>query len=120
VHVAIAAAGGALPEATPGALNLAAPVRDGERVYVPVAGEAVPAPAAVTPAPVSSGPAGPLDLNQATVAELDDLPGVGPATAQAIVDHRQQNGPFASVDDLESVRGIGPAKLQAIRDLVRV
>ena len=63
-------------------------------------------------------PAGPVDLNRATAAELDLLPGIGPATAQAIVDHREANGPFASVDDLEAVRGIGPAKLEAIRPLV--
>ena len=63
-------------------------------------------------------PTGPVDLNRATAAELDALPGIGPATAQAIVDHREANGPFASVDDLEAVRGIGPAKLEAIRPLV--
>ena len=63
-------------------------------------------------------PAGPVDLNRATAAELDALPGIGPATAQAIVDHREANGPFASVDDLEQVRGIGPAKLATIRPLV--
>ena len=53
-------------------------------------------------------------------AELEELPGVGPATATAIVEHRDEHGPFASVDDLTDVRGIGPAKLDAIRDLVRV
>ena len=63
-------------------------------------------------------PTGPVDLNRATAAELDALPGIGPATAQAIVDHREANGPFVSVDDLEAVRGIGPAKLEAIRPLV--
>ena len=66
----------------------------------------------------TSPPTGPVDLNRATAAELDALPGIGPATAQAIVDHREANGPFASVDDLEAVRGIGPAKLEAIRPLV--
>ena len=63
-------------------------------------------------------PAGPIDLNVATAADLDDLPGIGPATAQAIVDHREEHGPFASVDDLEAVRGIGPAKLEAVRERV--
>ena len=62
----------------------------------------------------------PLDLNRATAGELAELPGIGPATAQAIVDHRSANGPFASVDELEDVRGIGPAKLEAIRSLVSV
>ena len=79
-------------------------------------------PAAVERRPdgVGAVPAGPIDLNHATVDELDVLPGIGPATAAAIVDHREQNGPFATVDDLEDVRGIGPAKLEAIRDLVTV
>ena len=63
---------------------------------------------------------GPVDLNRASAAELDELPGIGPATAAAIVEHREQHGPFASVEDLEAVRGIGPAKLDALRDLVRV
>jgi competence protein ComEA len=117
VQAAVEAAGGAVPGADPGALNLAAPVGDGERVYVPMVGETVPianGPPAVTVAP------GPVDLNQASAAELDGLPGIGPATAAAIVEHREQNGPFASVEDLEAVRGIGPAKLDALRDLVRV
>jgi competence protein ComEA len=120
VHAALDAAGGSLPEAATDALNLAAPLADGERVYVPVVGESVPPPPDPAPAGASSppAPAGPVDLNRATAAELDLLPGIGPATAQAIVDHRQANGPFASVDDLEAVRGIGPAKLEAIRPLV--
>jgi competence protein ComEA len=119
VHGALDAAGGATADAAPGALNLAAPLSDGARIYVPAIGEEVPPPSPV-PAAGPTTPAGPLDLNRATADELDRLPGVGPATAQAIVDHRTTNGPFASVDDLEAVRGIGPAKLDAIRDLVRV
>ena len=63
---------------------------------------------------------GPIDLNTATPAELEELPGIGPATATTIVEHREGHGPFASVDDLSEVSGIGPAKLEAIRDLVRV
>ena len=65
-------------------------------------------------------PSGPLDLNTATLEQLDALPGIGPATAQAILDQRDKVGRFASVDDLLDVRGIGPAKLDAIRDLVTV
>lgn len=117
VESALLAAGGPTAEADPGALNLAALVADGERVYVPVVGEAPP------PAPAGGStpaPAGPIDLNRATVDQLDELPGIGPATATAIVDHRTANGPFASVEDLEAVRGIGPAKLDALRDLVAV
>jgi len=114
---AVAAAGGAVPGAEVDALNLAAPLTDGERVYVPVEGEAVPQP------PPRAGPPGtvaaaPIDLNRATADELDALPGIGPSTAQAIVAHRDANGPFASIDDLEEVRGIGPAKLEALRPLV--
>ena len=122
VHAALDAAGGSLAEAATDALNLAAPLADGERVYVPVVGESVPPPPAppADAAASPSVPAGPVDLNRATAAELDLLPGIGPATAQAIVDHREANGPFASVDDLEAVRGIGPAKLEAIRPLVAV
>jgi len=117
VQAALEAAGGAVPGADPGALNLAAPVGDGERVYVPMVGETVPI---ATGSPAVTVAPGPVDLNQASAAELDGLPGIGPATAAAIVDHREQNGPFASVEDLEAVRGIGPAKLDALRDLVRV
>lgn len=114
---ALAAAGGAAADAQPDAVNLAAPLVDGVRVYVPRQGEPVPATAVV--GPVSSGaPAGPIDLNGATVDLLDTLPGVGPATAAAIVAYRTDHGPFASVDDLAKVRGIGPAKLEAIRSMV--
>jgi competence protein ComEA len=119
---AIEAAGGLAPDADGSRLNLAAPLVDGERVYVLRVGE----PAAPVVAPsgsVAAGPgaaAGPLDLNTADEAALDDLPGVGPATAAAIVAHRAQIGRFTSVDQLLDVRGIGEAKLEAIRDLVRV
>jgi competence protein ComEA len=112
----IDAAGGAVPGAAPDQLALAALLSDGERVYVPRVGEAVPPPVAGG----SGGtPAGPLDLNRATIEELEELPGVGPATAQAIVDHRERNGPFGAVEELLDVRGIGEAKLDALRDLVR-
>lgn len=123
VHAAIDAAGGLLAEADPAALNLAARLTDGERVYVSRVGEVPPVVAAPERSPGSSvplGPTGPIDLNRASVSELDELPGVGPTTAEAIVDHREQQGPFATVDDLDAVRGIGPAKLEAIRDLVQV
>jgi competence protein ComEA len=122
VHVAIDAAGGPLPRAAPSALNLAAPLVDGERIYVPRVGENVPVAAVDVATSGADGvePSGPIDVNHATVEQLDELPGIGPATAAAIVDHREQNGPFAGVEDLEAVRGIGPAKLEAIRDLVSV
>lgn len=128
VHDAIEAAGGPSADADLDGLNLAATVADGQRVYVPVAGEVDPAsvPAggvdAMAEGP-TAGPPGagePVDLNAATAAELETLPGIGPATAAAIVDDRDRHGPFASVDELERVPGIGPAKLAAVADLVTV
>lgn len=117
---ALAAAGGPTADADVDALNLAAPVLDGDRIVVPVPGDDPAVGGHVHAAgDASSGvPAGPIDLNSATVAELETLPGVGPATAAAIIDERDSGGPFAAVDDLERVRGIGPAKLEALRDLV--
>jgi competence protein ComEA len=120
VHDAIEAAGGARPRADAAALNLAALLVDGERVYVPRPGESVPIPTSGAASGSAGGPPGPVDVNHATIEQLDELPGIGPATAAAIIDHREENGPFASVEDLEAVRGIGPAKLEAIRDLVSV
>lgn len=127
VTTAIAAAGGPTPSAQLDGLNLAAPLADGQRVYVPEVGEVdpasvpsgVPADAATdrSEAVVSTGP---VDLNTATPEQLEALPGIGPATAAAIVDDRERNGPFAAVDDVQRVPGIGPAKLAAIADLVTV
>ena len=99
-------------------LNLAALVDDGARVYVPVEGEVAPQLSPVGSGPVGETPAGPLDINRADAALLDSLPGVGPATAAAIVAERDRNGPFLGVDDLERVPGIGPGKLAGLRDLV--
>lgn len=115
---AVDAAGGLAPDADAGAVNLAALAADGSQVYVPRVGEAPPMSAAGAPGePAASGP---VDLNTADEAALDTLPGIGPATAAAIVDHRERHGPFASVEGLLEVRGIGEAKLAALRDLVRV
>ena len=121
---AVTAAGGPVPDADLDALNLAAPLVDGQRVYVPHVGEVDPAavPTAVAPAAQEGdvNTRGPVNLNTATNVDLEALPGVGPATATAIVEDRTRNGPFASVDDLERVPGIGPAKLAALRDQVTV
>jgi competence protein ComEA len=119
------AAGGPLPGADLGLLNLARKVADGELVAVGVAGApAAPAGAAAAGAGVPvgdpAGAAGPIDLNTATVAELDTLPGVGPVLAQRILDWRTQHGTFASVDQLSDVPGIGDARMAQLRDLVRV
>lgn len=129
VEAALAAAGGPSGDADLDALNLAEPLHDGDRLYVPHLGQAVPtvvSPSGGAPGPTgssdssSTAPLGPVDLNRATAEQLDSLPGVGPATAAAIVAYRDQHGPFATVDDLLRVRGIGPAKLDAIRTLVTV
>ncbi len=114
----VEAAGGPLDDSDLDRLNLAAPVTDGQQVYVPRRGEAVPA---VTGATVGTAPPmAMVDLNTATADQLDTLPGVGPATAQAILAERVRRGRFASVEELLEVRGIGEAKLDALRDLVRV
>ena len=116
VRDAVVAAGGPTDAADWNALNLAAVVSDASRVYVPVVGEDVP-PGVLGASGAAVGN-GPVDVNRATVDELDQLPGVGPATATAIVTERDRNGPFVDVDDLGRVPGIGPAKLEALRDLV--
>lgn len=116
---ALDAAGGPAAEADLDALNLATRLTDGERVYIPRKGEV--AAGLVPDGGAAAGATGGLvDLNAATAAQLVALPGIGPATAGAIVAYRREHGPFRSVDQLLEVRGIGPAKLAALRDKVRV
>jgi competence protein ComEA len=125
---AVGAAGGAGPDADLGRINLAAALIDGQQVYVLRLGEPAPVPPAGPAAGAASGSDGtgaaagtaPVDINTASAPQLEELPGVGPTTAAAIIAHREQNGPFASVDDLLDVRGIGEAKLDALRDLATV
>ena len=110
---AVARAGGATKKADLALVNLAAPVADGTQIVVPA--HVSPSGAAgVSP----SSPAGPVHLNTATLEDLDALPGVGPVTAQKILDYRQQHGAFANVDELDAISGIGPARLDQLRDLV--
>ena len=122
----LAIAGGPTPDADLDRVNLAAPLADGSRVYVPAIDQEQPPPVVAgggSPGGGSTGEVDPgalVDLNRASAAELERLPGVGPATAAAIIDHREQHGPFARVEDLLAVRGIGDAKLAALRDLVHV
>jgi competence protein ComEA len=112
---AIDAAGGARNGALLQSLNLAAPLVDGTQVLVPKEGATVPAEGSGT------GSTGSLvNVNTATNAELETLPGIGEVIAQAIVDHRTENGPFTSVDQLLDVTGIGDATLENIRELVTV
>lgn len=114
VDDAVRAAGGALPGVDVGLLNLARRLVDGEQVLV-----GVPQPSVAAPGAASSGD-GLVDLNTATVTQLDELPGVGPVLAQRIVDFRTENGPFGSVDQLREVSGIGESKFAQLQAKVRV
>jgi competence protein ComEA len=109
---ALARAGGPTRKADLSAVNLAAPLADGQQILVP------PRP---PPGAAPSGAAAPgakVSLAIATVDQLDELPGIGPITAQKIVDWRTSHGPFRSVDDLDDVPGIGPARIEQLRDVV--
>jgi len=125
VKDAVARAGGGARGSDVNAINLAAKVSDGQQIVVPrrpPAGVAAGAGAVAGPSGAGAPgtpPAAPVNLNTATLEELETLDGVGPATAQKILDWRQQNGGFRSVDDLGEVPGIGPKKLAALRDKVQ-
>jgi competence protein ComEA len=112
---AVSRAGGPTPKAELELVNLAARISDGEQVVVPRrgAGGAVGGVAAGT----ATG-SGPVHLNSATLEQLDALPGIGPVTAQKILDYRREHGAFGSVDELDGVSGIGPARLADLRPLV--
>jgi competence protein ComEA len=123
---ALARAGGGSRRADLAALNLAAPLVDGIQVLVPrrlapAGGLSSPGAAGTTATasdPASGGIGRKLSLATATAAELDELPGVGPVTAQKILDYRAEHGPFRSVDDLDAVPGIGPTRVEQLRELV--
>jgi competence protein ComEA len=117
----LAAAGGPAPDADLDLVNLAAALTDGAQVRFPRVGEQVAAPIGGTVEAGGDGASsGPVDLNTASATELEALPGVGPTIAAAIVEHRERNGPFRSVDDLLDVPGIGPAKLDQLRGAATV
>jgi competence protein ComEA len=113
---AVRRAGGSTRRADLSLINLAAPLADGLQVVVPRRQPGGAAGAAGAAA--ASAASGPVHLNTATLEQLDALPGVGPVTAQKIVDYRTENGAFTSVDDLDAVPGIGPARLANLRELV--
>lgn len=127
VDDAVRAAGGLLDGADTGPLNLAASLRDGEKVHVPAQGEAA-SPGSGPASSVPAGPSGqaasgagqPVDINRAGVEELCSLPGVGEATARAIIEEREKNGPFSTPEDLMRVSGIGEKRFERMRELVRV
>lgn len=112
---AVEAAGGPRRRAALDAVNLAAPLVDGQRIAIPFE---PPAQAASDAASSGDAPGGPVSLSSADLEALDALPGVGPATAAEIIAWRDAHGGFAAVEDLERVPGIGPAKLEALRPLV--
>lgn len=115
---AIAEAGGARPKAALDLVNLAAPVADGQQVIVPLRG-AVGAEGPTGATASGSAPTGAkVRLNSATVEELDTLPGIGPVTAQQILDYRTANGGFRAIEELDAVPGIGPARLEQLLPLV--
>jgi competence protein ComEA len=119
----LAAAGGALPGVDLTTLNLARQVTDGEQIVVGVPALA-PAgtPTAGTPTAGTPGASAdpPIDLNTATLAQLDGLPGVGPVLAQRILDWRNEHGRFTSADELQEVSGVGPKKFESLKPHVRV
>ena len=128
---ALARAGGAKRSADLAAVNLAAPLVDGIQIFVPsrastagsagassgVGADAGPA-SASGGGGVAAGSGRKVSLATATAEELDELPGVGPVTAQNILDYRSEHGSFRSVEDLDAVPGIGPARIEQLRDLV--
>jgi competence protein ComEA len=119
LDLAITRAGGATPGADLVGVNLAAKVADGQQVIVPRRGAGASPAAAGDSAGGGAGSA-PISLNTATVDQLDELEGVGPATAQKILDWRKQHGGFKSVEDLQQISGIGPKRFESLKDKVRM
>ncbi|OFT45132.1 hypothetical protein HMPREF3157_07405 [Dermabacter sp. HMSC06F07] len=127
---ALEAAGGPTEDADLGRINLARVVSDGEQVYVPREGEEIPSEIAGPATGVESFPSGPgaeasgdgalVNINTASESELDELPGVGPAIAARIVEHRTTNGPFSNIEQLQDVKGIGPAIFEELRERITI
>jgi competence protein ComEA len=110
---ALVRAGGPSRRADLTLVNLAAPVADGQQIVVPTRGAA-----GAGGGGTATGSAAKVSLASATLEQLDGLPGIGPVTAQKILDWRQTHGPLRSVDDLDAIPGIGPARVEQLRDLV--
>ena len=123
LDAAIRRAGGATARADVQGVNMAAKVSDGQQVIVPFrapGGAPAVGDAAAGTAPVGAATAGPISLNTATVEQLDQLEGIGPTTAQKILDWRKEHGGFGSVDDLRQISGIGPKRFEALKEKVRM
>ena len=118
---ALSAAGGPTSEADLESVNLAMPLRDGLHVFIPRRGEAPSAGSYEASSPRPSNPSVALiNINTASQAELETLPGIGPALAKRIIEYRQEYGPFQSIEDVMKVRGIGEATFERIRDRITV
>jgi competence protein ComEA len=120
---ALAAAGGATPDANLDHINLARRIHDEEHVHIPRHGEPTqpaPTPLLAHTSPPAGSATGKVNINTASAAELDALPGIGPSYAERIVAYRESNGPFAQIEDIQNVPGIGPVTFEQIRDLITV
>jgi competence protein ComEA len=118
INDALLEAGGATAKADLTLVNRAATLTDGQQVLVTEKVSATNTAATSGGSSAGGAAVAPIHLNNATLGQLDELPGVGPETAQRIIDYRTANGPFKTVDELDLVSGIGPAKLAELRDLV--
>jgi competence protein ComEA len=122
IRDAVAAAGGLLTEADIESINMAAPLEDGQQLDIPYAGGEGGTPPLATEAPIpgSTPSADLININDATLEQLDNLPGIGPTTAQKIIDYRTTNGPFQRIEDIMNVSGIGPATFDKLKSLIGV
>ncbi len=116
----VKAAGGFSPSADPDTVNLAMSLSDGLHVHIPIPGSEPIISVATIRANEPGSLSTPININTASLDQLDLLPGVGPATAQKILDYRQANGPFSDIEEIQQVSGIGPAKYEQMRDLIVV
>ncbi len=117
---AVSAAGGSTPDAAVEGVNMAAKLSDGQRIYIPRKNEINVNNNSTSSNTGESNQNSPININTASSSELDGLPGVGPATAQAILSYRQQHNGFRSINELRNITGIGDAKFAKLRPLVTV
>jgi competence protein ComEA len=120
IQDAISAAGGFLAESDKSQINLAALLEDGQQLDIPYIEGASPVLGTPVPAAVETSTTELIDINTASSDELESLPGIGPTTAQKIIDYRETNGPFLNAEDIINVPGIGPGTYERIKDLITV